>query len=60
MIAGFAMIAFPADHGNSGVMTFVCSHQGKLYQKNLGDDSDLIAAGIDEFNPDASWSEAQE
>jgi hypothetical protein len=60
MIAGFALIAFPADYGNSGIVTFVCSHQGKVYQKNLGEDSDLIAAGIDEFNPDASWSEVKE
>ena len=60
MIAGFALIAFPADYGNSGIMTFICSHQGKVYQKNLGEDSDLIAAGIDEYNPDSSWSEVQE
>ena len=60
MIAGFAAIAFPADHGNSGIMTFTCSHQGKVYQKNFGEDSDLIAAGIDEYNPDASWSEVKD
>ena len=60
MIAGFAMIAFPADYGNSGVMTFMCSHQGKVYQKNLGDDSDLIAAGIDVYNPDETWTEVKE
>jgi DUF2950 family protein len=60
MIAGFATIAFPADYGNSGVMTFMCSHQGKVYQKNLGEDSDLIAAGIDEYNPDETWSEVKD
>jgi len=60
MIAGFALIAFPADHGNSGIMTFMCSHQGKVYQKNFGEDSDLIAAGIDEYNPDTSWSEVKD
>ena len=60
MIAGFATIAFPADHGNSGIMTFMCSHQGKIYQKNFGEDSDLIAAGIDEYNPDDSWSEVKD
>ena len=59
MIAGFAFIAFPADHGNSGIMTFMCSHQGNVYQKNFGADSDLIAAGIDEYNPDTSWSEVK-
>ena len=60
MIAGFAMIAFPADHGNSGVMSFVCNHQDKVFQKNLGPDSDLIGAGIDEYNPDATWTEVKE
>jgi len=60
MIAGFAFIAFPADHGNSGIMTFMCSHQGIVYQKNFGEDSDLIAAGIDVYNPDASWSKVED
>ena len=60
MIAGFAFIAFPADHDNSGIMTFMCSHQGKVYQKNFGEDSDLISAGIDEYNPDASWAEVED
>jgi len=60
MIVGFALIAFPADYGNSGIMTFMCSHQGKVYQKNFGEDSDLIAAGINEYNPDASWSEMKD
>ncbi len=60
MIAGFAIIAFPADDGNSGIMTFTCNHQGNVFQKNFGEDSDLIAAGIDEYNPDASWSEVKD
>jgi hypothetical protein len=41
-------------------MTFMCSHQNKVYQKNLGEDSDLIAAGIDVYNPDESWSQVEE
>jgi len=60
MIAGFAFIAFPADHDNSGIMTFMCSHQNKVFQKNLGEDSDLIAAGIDVYNPDESWSKVED
>jgi len=60
MIAGFGLIAFPADHGNSGVMTFMCNHQGKVYETDFGPDSDLIAAGIDEYNPDASWTLVEE
>jgi len=60
MIAGFGLIAFPADHGNSGVMTFMCNHQGKVYETDFGPDSDLLAAGIDEYNPDASWTLVEE
>ncbi len=60
MIAGFGMIAFPADHGNSGIMTIMCSHQDKVYEKNFGPDSDLIAAGVETYNPDSSWTEVEE
>ncbi len=56
MIAGFGLVAFPADHGNSGVMTFICNHQGKVYQADFGPDSDLIAAGIDAYDPDSFWT----
>ena len=59
MIAGFAIVAFPAEHGNSGVKTFICSHQGKVYEKNLGGDSDLIAAGMVVYNPDSTWLEVR-
>ena len=56
MIAGFALIAFPADHGNSGVMTFICSHTGRVYQMDLGEDGDLIAGAMDVYDPDPSWT----
>ena len=36
MIAGFALVAFPAEYGNTGIMTFLVSHHGKVYQKDLG------------------------
>jgi hypothetical protein len=55
MIAGFALIAWPAKYGSSGVMTFVVNHQGKVYQKDLGPNTDQIARRITEYNPDASW-----
>lgn len=60
MIAGFGLIAFPADYGNSGVMTFMCNHNGKVYEKDFGPDGDLIAAGIDTYDPDASWKLTEE
>jgi len=55
MIGGFALVAFPADHGNSGIMTFVVSHHGNVMQKDLGEDTDLIAGGMEEYNPDETW-----
>ena len=57
MIAGFALIAYPAQYGESGVMTFIVSNQGKIYQKNLGAATAKAAAQIREFNPTASWKE---
>jgi hypothetical protein len=60
MIAGFALVAWPADHGNSGVMTFALSHQGKLYQKDLGPDTTAIAEAMTRYDPDASWTEVDE
>jgi hypothetical protein len=57
MIAGFALIAWPADYGSSGIMTFVISHQGRLYQKDLGEASAEIAAAIERYDPDPTWAE---
>jgi hypothetical protein len=56
MIAGFAMVAYPAEYGVSGVMTFIVSNAGKIYQKNIA----TGAARIREFNPDRSWSMVDE
>ncbi|WP_119303941.1 DUF2950 domain-containing protein [Dongia deserti] len=58
MIAGYGLIAVPAEYGVTGVQTFVVSHQGKLYEKDLGEDTDLASAAIQEFNPDDSWQPA--
>lgn len=60
MIAGFALVACPVEYGKSGIMTFVISHQGKLYQKDLGPDTASIVQGMTEYNPDSSWSLVQE
>jgi hypothetical protein len=60
MIAGFALVAWPAGYGNSGVMTFVLSHQGRLYQKDLGPDTAAIAEAMTRYDPDASWTEVAE
>ena len=60
MIAGFALVAYPATWGNSGVMTFIVNQQGRVYQKNLGPDTDRIAGAMAEYNPDPSWKRVDE
>jgi hypothetical protein len=59
MIAGFAMIAYPAEYGASGVMTFIVSNNGTIYQKNLGRGTAKAAALIKEYNPTASWKKVE-
>jgi hypothetical protein len=56
MIAGFALVAHPVEYGKSGVMTFIISHQGKMYQKDLGPQTTDIAGGMTEYNPDSNWT----
>jgi hypothetical protein len=55
MIAGFAMVAFPAQYDVSGVMTFIVNHDGIVYQKDLGPHTAEIAEKMTLFNPDPSW-----
>lgn len=57
MIAGFAMVAYPAAYGESGVMTFIVSHNGKVYEKDLGKDSTAIGARMSTFEPSTAWKE---
>jgi len=56
MIAGFALVAYPAHWGESGVMTFIVNQWGKVYQRNLGAGSAEIGAAMTEFNPDSGWT----
>jgi hypothetical protein len=55
MIGGFALIAYPAEYGNSGVMTFMVNHAGTVYQKDLGKRTESIAKRINLFDPDQTW-----
>jgi hypothetical protein len=59
MVAGFAMVAWPADYGNSGIMTFLVNANGIVYQKDLGEKTGDLAPAMKEYNPDATWSHAQ-
>jgi len=55
MTGGFALIAYPATYGDSGIMTFIVNQDGIVYQKNLGPDTPGIAAAITQYDPDESW-----
>ncbi len=55
MTAGFALVAFPARYGDSGVMTFIVNQDGIVYQKDLGPDTGTVARAMIRFDPDASW-----
>ena len=56
MIAGFAMIAYPASYGQSGVMTFIVSHNGKVYERDLGKNTGKVAPAIKSFDPGKGWN----
>jgi hypothetical protein len=60
MIAGFALVAYPATWGNSGVMTFVVNQEGRVYQKDLGPRTAEIAGAMTEYNPDSTWNLARD
>ena len=55
MIGGFALIAWPAEYGNSGVMTFMVNHAGTVYQKDLGKRTEFVAQRATLFDPDQTW-----
>ena len=56
MIGGFALVAWPVDYGNSGVMTFIINQQGQVYQKDLGRNTASIAKKMDSYDPDPTWN----
>lgn len=55
LIGGFALIAWPAEYGNSGVVTFVVNHDGDVYEKDLGENTKRIAPRMTAFDPDTTW-----
>ena len=55
MIGGFALVAYPAEYRNSGVMTFIVSHAGDVFQKDLGPNTPRLAERMTSFNPDSTW-----
>jgi hypothetical protein len=59
MNGGFAIVAYPAEYRGSGVMSFVVSARGRVYEKDLGDSSQPQATSMEAFDPDTSWELAQ-
>jgi hypothetical protein len=55
MIGGFALVAFPAEYGVSGVQTFIVNHHGLVYEKDLGANTAALARQMTRFNPDKTW-----
>jgi hypothetical protein len=60
MIGGFAVVAYPAEYGNSGVMTFTVNHDGVVYQKDLGRNTAATAKAMKKFDPDKSWKKIEQ
>src|SRR5208282_5868403 len=60
MTEGFAFVAYPAEYGSSGVMTFIVNEDGVVYQKDLGKKTGALAKTMKEYNPNSSWQKADE
>lgn len=59
MIGGFALVAYPAEYGASGIMTFIVNHDGVVYEKNLGKETEKIATTMTKFDPDKTWKKLE-
>ncbi len=59
MILGFALVAYPAKYGSSGIMTFIVNQEGVVYQKDLGKDTDKAAKAMELYDPDKTWTKVK-
>ena len=59
MIGGFALVAYPAKYGSSGIMTLTVNHDGVVYEKNLGKNTEKAAQAMKLFNPDSAWKKVK-
>ncbi len=59
MIGGFALVAYPAEYGVSGVMTFIVNHDGIVYEKDLGKATEKLSVAMKKFDPDKTWKKAE-
>ena len=60
MVGGFAFVAYPAQYGNSGVMSFMVDQDGVLLEKDLGKTTTELATAMTDFDPDAEWKPVEE
>jgi hypothetical protein len=60
MIGGFTVVAYPAEYGNPGIMTFVVNHDGAVYEKDLGPKTARIAEAMKCYDPDGSWKKVEQ
>ena len=56
MVGGFALVAYPAEYGSSGVMTFIVSHDGIVYEKDLGEQTLAVFQAMERYDPDSTWT----
>jgi hypothetical protein len=59
MVGGFALVAYPAGYGSSGIMTFMVSHDGVVYEKDLGQKTEAVAQAVKAFDPDKTWRKVE-
>jgi hypothetical protein len=59
LLTGFALVAWPAQYGVSGVQSFIVNHLGDVYGSDLGPDTDRIASGLSAFDPDHNWTKVR-
>ncbi len=60
LTGGFALVAYPEHWDQSGIMTFVVSQDGKVFERNLGEKTSRIAGAMKEYNPDSKWTQVQD
>ena len=60
LLAGFALVAWPAEYGKTGIKTFIVNQLGEVYEKDLGSGTDTVAKGLTTYDPDASWHRVSE
>jgi hypothetical protein len=59
MIGGFSLVAYPAEYGNSGVMTLTVNHEGVVYEKDLGKETEKMISAMKKYDPDKTWKKLE-